>query len=83
MFEGIAGLTPTLPPVGLWTRSFLVTTPTTFPRASSNGLPELPPLIAASVWIESASRELFSGFSFRSSALMMPLVTVSSSPNGY
>ena len=39
-------------------------------------------MIAASVWIESSIAKLFGDVIWRCSALTIPLVTVSSSPNG-
>ena len=57
--------------------------PTTSPRASTSGPPELPGLMAASVWmncpgLRASSREGFGRFS----ALTMPRVTVKRNPNG-
>ena len=49
---------------------------------SISGPPELPWLIGASVWIESLIVKLFGDSIWRPSALTMPLVTVSASPNG-
>ena len=53
VFDGTAKPTPTLPlplpPVAIW-----VFTPTTRPRESSSGPPELPGLMAASVWMTSS-----------------------------
>ena len=57
-------------------------TPITWPSEFSSGPPELPWLIAASVWIESLIVNLFGACICRWSALTMPLVTVSSSPKG-
>ena len=48
VFTGIAKPTPSLPPDSL---SICELTPMTLPLASSSGPPELPWLIAASVWI--------------------------------
>ena len=60
--------------------------PTTAPVMSTSGPPELPGLIAASVWIAGYVVELPSlsepTLTGRSSALTMPLVTVESRPNG-
>ena len=47
VFDGIAKPTPSLPPDSL---SICALTPMTFPSRSSSGPPELPWLIAASVW---------------------------------
>ena len=78
--DGIAKPTPSLPPESLWIWAL---TPTTWPFEFSSGPPELPWLIAASVWIESMIVKLgLSEAIERCSALTMPLVTVSSSPNG-
>src|SRR6478736_5667898 len=57
-------------------------TPTTSPLELSSGPPELPWLIAASVWIESLIVKLFGACIDRWRALTIPLVTVSSRPNG-
>ena len=46
--DGMAKPTPSLPPESL---AICALTPTTFPLESSSGPPELPWLIAASVWI--------------------------------
>ena len=56
MFEGTAKPTPSLPPDSL---SIWELTPTTLPFRSSSGPPELPWLIAASVWIASSMAKLF------------------------
>ena len=48
LFDGTANPTPSLPPESL---SICELTPTTRPSRSSSGPPELPWLIAASVWI--------------------------------
>ena len=79
MFDGIAKPTPALSPESL---SICELTPITLPVRSSSGPPELPWLIAASVWIESAIVKLFGAVISRCSALTIPLVTVSSRPNG-
>src|SRR5262245_22395158 len=70
---------PTLAPVSpaIWEL-----TPITWPAALNSGPPELPWLIAASVWIASLIVNLFSAWICRWSALTIPLVTVSSRPNG-
>ena len=49
---------------------------------SSSGPPELPWLIAASVWIASSMAKLFGAEIWRWRALTMPVVTVCSRPNG-
>ena len=77
--EGIEKPTPSLPPESLL---ICALTPTTWPCVFSSGPPELPWLIAASVWIESLMVKLVTPWIARWSALTMPLVTVSSSPNG-
>ena len=51
VFAGIAKPTPSLPPESL---SICALTPITCACASSSGPPELPWLIAASVWMESS-----------------------------
>ena len=79
MFDGIAKPTPSLPPESL---SICEVTPITSPLRFSSGPPELPWLIAASVWIESSIAKSFGEVICRWSALTMPLVTVSSRPNG-
>ena len=79
VFEGIAKPTPTFAPVS---PAICALTPITWPSELSSGPPELPWLIAASVWIESLIVKLFGACICRWSALTMPLVTVSSSPKG-
>ncbi len=79
VFDGIAKPTPSLPPDSL---SIWALTPITRPWRSSRGPPELPWLIAASVWIASSIAKLFGAWIWRCRALTIPLVTVSSSPNG-
>ena len=70
---------PSLPPDSL---SICALTPTTSPAPFTSGPPELPWLIAASVWIESLMVKSFGAVIWRCSALTIPLVTVPSSPNG-
>ena len=70
---------PTLAPV---LPAICALTPTTSPRPFRRGPPELPWLIAASVWIESLIVKPLVAFIWRCRALTMPLVTVSESPNG-
>ena len=79
VLDGIAKPTPSEPPDSL---SICALTPMTRPRRSSSGPPELPWLIAASVWIVSVIVKLFGAVIWRWSALTIPLVTVPSSPNG-
>ena len=79
MFDGTAKPTPSFPPESL---SICELTPITSPFMSSSGPPELPWLIAASVWIASSIEKLFGEVIWRCSALTMPVVTVWSSPNG-
>ena len=78
---GIAKPMPTLPlpppPVSIWE---LI--PTTSPEASISGPPELPGLIAASVWITLEIEKPLGAWIWRWSAETMPLVTVRSSPKG-
>jgi hypothetical protein len=57
-------------------------TPITRPSSSSSGPPELPGLIAASVWIAPEIEKPLGAWMVRPSAETMPLVTVPSSPNG-
>ena len=57
-------------------------TPITRPLPSSSGPPELPGLIAASVWIASAIGKPLGASIVRPSAETMPVVTVPSRPNG-
>jgi len=52
------------------------------PAESSSGPPELPGLMAASVWIRWSMITPLSACSERSSAEMMPVVSVQSRPNG-
>src|SRR5256885_8572526 len=56
--------------------------PTTRPCWSSSGPPELPGLMAASVWIVWSIEKLLGAWISRPSADTMPVVTVSSKPNG-
>ena len=79
VFEGMANPTPSEPPDSLSIWAF---TPITRPRLSRSGPPELPWLIAASVWIVSVMVKLFGAVISRWSALTMPLVIVPSRPNG-
>ena len=55
--------------------------PTTSPRAFRSGPPELPGLMAASVWIMSCERPVATG-NGRFSALTTPTLTVCARPNG-
>ena len=57
-------------------------TPITRPLPSSSGPPELPGLIAASVWIASAIGKSLGAVIVRPSEETMPVVTVPSRPNG-
>ena len=70
---------PSLPPPRLAICEF---TPTTAPRASSSGPPELPGLIAASVWMTSVIAEPSGAWMSRPTAETMPLVKVCERPNG-
>jgi len=79
VFDGIANPTPSLPPESL---RICELTPITSPLMLRSGPPELPWLMAASVWIESLIVKLFGASIWRWSALTIPLVTVSSRPNG-
>src|SRR6478736_292691 len=79
VFDGTAKPTPSLPPESLW---ICDVTPITLPARSSSGPPELPWLIAASVWIAPSIGVLSGEVISRLSALTMPVVTVPSRPNG-
>src|SRR5687767_7322333 len=70
---------PSLPPDSL---SICELIPTTRPSPSSSGPPELPWLIAASVWIAPAIAKSFGAVISRSRALTTPVVSVCSSPYG-
>ena len=78
---GIAKPMPTLPlpppPV-----SICELMPITSPSASISGPPELPGLIAASVWITCEIEKPLGAWIWRCRAETMPLVTVRSRPNG-
>ena len=76
---GIAKPMPALAPLGL---AIWVLTPTSRPALSSSGPPELPGLMAASVWITPRMVRWLKLSISRPSALMMPVVSVWSSPNG-
>ncbi len=70
---------PSLPPPWL---AICELTPTTRPLESSSGPPELPGLIAASVWMTSAIVAPSGAWMSRPSAETMPLVKVCERPNG-
>jgi hypothetical protein len=78
---GTAKPIPTLPlpppPVSIWELM-----PITRPAASSSGPPELPGLIAASVWMTSRIVKPFGALIWRCRALTTPVVSVRSRPNG-
>ena len=76
---GIANPTPSFPPESL---SIWELTPITFPLVSSSGPPELPWLIAASVWIALVIGWLSGDWIVRPVALTMPAVSESARPNG-
>ena len=76
---GIAKPMPALAPEGL---KMAVLTPIRRPAESSSGPPELPGLMAASVWITPRIVRRVTESISRSSALTMPVVSVWSSPNG-
>src|SRR4051812_139328 len=78
-FEGTAKPTPSLPPESL---SIWLLTPTTSPDMLRSGPPELPWLIAASVWMTPGIVNLLTELISRFRALTIPAVTVSSRPNG-
>ena len=75
---GTAKPMPSLPPEAL---AMAVLMPIARPSPSISGPPELPELIAASVWIRSCSSPIGVG-TVRPSALTMPVVTVWLRPNG-
>ena len=75
---GTAKPMPSLPPEAL---AMAVLMPMARPSRSISGPPELPELIAASVWIRSCSSPIGVG-TVRPSALTMPVVTVWLRPNG-
>src|SRR5439155_24723993 len=79
VFAGIAKPTPSLPPDWL---AICALTPITSPAESSSGPPELPWLIAASVWIAPAIVALLGAWMLRPVALTMPAVSDSCRPNG-
>ena len=79
VLEGTAKPTPSLPPESL---SICELTPITRPSESNSGPPELPWLIAASVWIAPSIGVLSGEVISRLSALTMPLVIVLARPNG-
>ena len=56
--------------------------PITWPKRSSSGPPELPWLMAASVWIASGMVRPFGASMLRPVALTIPAVIVRSRPNG-
>ena len=62
-------------PMPLLFEAIAVLMPMTFPPASSSGPPELPGLIAASVWMRFVSDSLLSVVIARPLADTMPLVT--------
>ena len=62
-------------PIPLLLLAIAVLMPTTLPSASSSGPPELPGLIAASVWIRLVSDSLPSVVIVRPLADTIPLVT--------
>jgi len=81
VLEGIAKPMPTLPlpppPVAI-----CEFTPITCAFASSSGPPELPGLMAASVWITESISKPFGASMWRPTAETMPSVAVRSSPKG-
>src|SRR5262249_40437831 len=79
VLDGTAKPTPLLPPESL---SIWELTPITRPLTSNSGPPELPWLIAASVWIAPSIGVLSGDVISRFSALTIPLVTVVARPNG-
>ena len=79
MSTGTAKPTPEPSPVEVWIWALM---PSTRPRPSSSGPPELPWLIAASVWIAPMVSKPVSDWIERSSAEMTPTESDCSSPNG-
>jgi hypothetical protein len=79
VFDGTAKPIPVFSPVLLLIWELM---PIARPDRSRRGPPELPWLMAASVWIESAIVKLFGAVISRCSALMIPSVRVSSRPYG-
>ena len=77
---GTAKPIPALAPDGL---AICVFTPMRRPALSSSGPPELPGLIAASVWMTFWILRPFRDSIVRPSALTTPVVSVSSRPNGF
>jgi hypothetical protein len=79
---GTAKPIPTLPsdvpPVSIWE-----STPMTRPSRLTSGPPELPWLMAASVWIAWSIESPFGAVIARPVALTIPAVIVRSSPNGF
>ena len=85
MLDGIAKPMPTLPawpPELALGDSICELTPITWPSALNSGPPELPGLIAASVWITSSIEKPLGEAISRWSALTTPTVSVRSRPNG-
>mmetsp|Transcript_101482 Transcript_101482/g.293610 ORF Transcript_101482/g.293610 Transcript_101482/m.293610 type:complete len:292 (+) Transcript_101482:180-1055(+) len=80
VFTGIAKPTPAKAPDGL---AIIVFTPMSRPRASSNGPPEFPGLMAASVWMRSRIGLPLTDCISRPKPDTMPLVNVWSRPNGF
>ena len=76
---GTAKLIPADWPTWLMIAVFM---PITWPREFSSGPPELPGLIAASVWMIPLIIRPFLALSDRSRLLTIPVVSVRSSPNG-
>ena len=87
---GTANPMPTLPPPATTSTfgavSIAVFTPTRSPAQVTNGPPEFPGLIDASVWIDPTNTveppAAFGAGTFRPTALTIPLVTVPESPRG-
>ena len=73
---------PTLPPEAAPPVAICELTPITRPVASSSGPPELPGLIAASVWMTSSIAKPLGAVMRRCSAETTPVVSVRSRPNG-
>ena len=77
---GTAKLIPADWPTWLMMAVFM---PMTWPRVFSSGPPELPGLIAASVWMIPLIIRPFLALSERSRLLTIPEVSVRSRPNGF
>ena len=73
---------PAWPELEAFGDSICELTPITWPAALNSGPPELPGLIAASVWMTSSIEKPLGEEISRCSALTTPAVSVRSRPNG-